>query len=207
MGCSPADPAHGLDFLLRIETLERENVVLKDKLTVQKNSMKSRVKEYADEANDLSAQLRRAEQSACTYAQQLRLSETTCQSLSAEHAHMARELHLERSANEELQNALLQHSSDARHVAVLTTQLEMAQACASARGNLLAALNTLHEQFAQVEQSGRDGQAENITFLCEENERDRRRFEAKLVSRDAKIRELEIELRYPASLASLALIR
>ncbi|KAH4345970.1 hypothetical protein HBH98_108780 [Parastagonospora nodorum] len=199
MGCSPADPAHELDLLLRIETLEGENVALKDKLAVQKNRMKSRVKEYADEANDLSTQLRRAEQFARTYAQHLRRSETTCQSLSAEHAHMARELHLEHSANKELQNALLQRSSHARHVAVLTTQLEKAQACASARANLITKLTQQSEEGLKVEKGERAKYTDKITFLHEENERDRRRFEAKLTARDKRIRGLEIELRSPAA--------
>lgn len=106
MGCAPVDGGQELDFLGRIETLEVDNKKLKDDLAVQKSSMKNRVKEYADEANDLSALLRHAEHSAHKYLQQLRLSESTCQSLRSKPAHTAAELHIEREANKQIHSAV-----------------------------------------------------------------------------------------------------
>jgi hypothetical protein len=187
-GFAPAPEFDQFELLSRIETLETDDLGLQDALDKLKSKTKSLVLEYSEEANDLTDKLRTAKTDAKYYHQRATASEALFRSAHTQYTHLAGELQVERTAN-----ALL-----LRGKAPVSAQLTKFQTLASDRQTLITALQAQQKQieagFAKDEQE-KVAQYKHIDQLHADNNADRKRFEATLVAKDARISDVELKLR------------
>lgn len=113
MAYAPLGPASELGLLEQIENLSSENVMFQKKISRQAANTKTRISEYVDELNELSEQLKYAEEDASSHAHNLNMSENICKIFKAEYDHMTSLLDSERTANKDLQSEMLRQCKHA----------------------------------------------------------------------------------------------
>jgi predicted RNase H-like nuclease (RuvC/YqgF family) len=210
----PTKSTHENELLDQVEKLSSENAMLHDKLDRRAADTKTRIAEYADELNELSDQLRLAEESTRSYSHKFMMSENICKVLQAERDHTVALLNSQSTANKDLRSRDFRRSqhtgSEVQALRlqndVLTTQFAQAQSSAIEDWKLIATFKEQHKQLMttiEQERKDRTTQVDKVHDMYAENTKDRKKFEQKLKAKDRHIQELKSTLKSPQSPASL----